>query len=474
MSEEPLQPQSLGDRNASPDQAKPTSSKTLWIIAVFGLVVGLGLVGWLSSQRQLNVPDEKVSPIQTPVPTPTKDPALQNAAEVALENLLSVLGPLHARDPELWGGELWQNLQQNNTQGDEAMADRRWSDAEEAYLLALEHARELESSASAAPDRLYPKAVEAYGKGERERAVRFLKAILQIDPDHKEAKDLLPRAEVADQTYAAYQEARTTFEQGSLDLAFVEINRVNAVDKAFPGAADLTKKIEEQLVAKELEEIVGRAFSALDAGDVATAQIAVEEAVALAPDAPGVQDARAQIEARVLEQKILALKAKAETLKHQEKWKESHVTWLEISALDPDAPWIRDGLAESLRWAVTHEKIMKGLASPTTPQTGQWVREFQDRRDWPKGLAKKAEELEVLREAWMTPVPVVIISDGETEVTIPKKGRWQEVFEKQIQLLPGSYVAKGGRLGYRDVRVEFDVPPGAEQIEVRVICVEGI
>jgi hypothetical protein len=66
-----------------------------------------------------------------------------------------------------------------------------------------------------------------------------------------------------------------------------------------------------------------------------------------------------------------------------------------------------------------------------------------------------------------TQVPVLLRSDGKTEVTVFRVGGLGSFAEHQLSLLPGSYVAVGRRDGYRDVRVEFSVRAGIAPVTVQ-------
>ncbi len=94
--------------------------------------------------------------------------------------------------------------------GDTALADQQWDEAETAYNAAIELAERLKVAVNAVPQRLYPKAVEAYSQGEREMAVELLETILLIDPEHEPASDLLPRAaRLADRSLSARCRSRS-------------------------------------------------------------------------------------------------------------------------------------------------------------------------------------------------------------------------------------------------------------------------
>ncbi len=147
---------------------------------------------------------------------------------------------------------------------------------------------------------------------------------------------------------------------------------------------------------------------------------------------------------------------------------------MEISSLDPNTPWVQEGLARALKWSVVEENLERGTQNIGTARTAQWVEEFREREGWPAGLEAKAAELVMAWDLRQQPVEVLLRSDFETEVSIVRVLNWDTFIEKELELKPGEYVARGRRMGYRDVRVPFEVKAGGDKVEVTVICTEGI
>ena len=65
-------------------------------------------------------------------------------------------------------------------------------------------------------------------------------------------------------------------------------------------------------------------------------------------------------------------------------------------------------------------------------------------------------------------------SDGLTQVVIYRVGQYGAFATRDVQLLPGRYTVVGTRTGFRDVRREVVLPPGAEAAAVVVRCEEPI
>ena len=78
------------------------------------------------------------------------------------------------------------------------------------------------------------------------------------------------------------------------------------------------------------------------------------------------------------------------------------------------------------------------------------------------------------QRAAQMPVRVSLESDGVTEVVIYRVGRMGSFLNQQVELMPGRYAVVGSRPGYRDVREEVIVRPGAAPDPVVVRCEEPI
>ena len=104
----------------------------------------------------------------------------------------------------------------------------------------------------------------------------------------------------------------------------------------------------------------------------------------------------------------------------------------------------------------------------------QLLRYAADAPNLRRQLRSKIESLASLIASAKVPVPVVLVSDGLTEVMLYQVGDLGRFSERELPLRPGRYVAAGKRLGYRDVRREFSVTPGQSFARIIVRCEEKI
>jgi hypothetical protein len=89
-------------------------------------------------------------------------------------------------------------------------------------------------------------------------------------------------------------------------------------------------------------------------------------------------------------------------------------------------------------------------------------------------LRGQTEKLRVTLQLYDQPVLAVLESDGATLVSVQRVGNFGAFTRRELQLKPGRYVAVGSRTGFRDVRREFTITPGAGGMVIEVRCTEAI
>ena len=89
-------------------------------------------------------------------------------------------------------------------------------------------------------------------------------------------------------------------------------------------------------------------------------------------------------------------------------------------------------------------------------------------------MSRLITELDTLVISARTTVPVIIESDGETEVAVYKVGKLGRFQSKELSLRPGTYTVTGARSGYKDVRRSLSVRAGSTSLRITVSCTEKI
>jgi hypothetical protein len=89
-------------------------------------------------------------------------------------------------------------------------------------------------------------------------------------------------------------------------------------------------------------------------------------------------------------------------------------------------------------------------------------------------LKRQAEQLAELIVKLNRPVPVTVISDNKTSVSVRSVGKVGAVSQKTVHLKPGNYTFEGARNGFKSKLVQAFIPYDRDNLSVHVICDEPI
>lgn len=89
-------------------------------------------------------------------------------------------------------------------------------------------------------------------------------------------------------------------------------------------------------------------------------------------------------------------------------------------------------------------------------------------------LAARATELDRIVAAYGMKVPVRVLSDGETSISVRGVGVVGATTDRTIELRPGTYTFEGNRAGFRSKLVRIDIPPGSEGLVLEIFPDERI
>jgi eukaryotic-like serine/threonine-protein kinase len=165
----------------------------------------------------------------------------------------------------------------------------------------------------------------------------------------------------------------------------------------------------------------------------------------------------------------------------QEEWRAALAEYEAALSVDPHLAFALEGRARATERAALADGLAFHTQNPLRLSSEPVAREAEALLERARGLdspgARLRAQMAALENALAsarTSVPVVIESDGLTEVTVSRVGRLGTLTRRTLALRPGSYTAVGSRRGYRDVRRQFTVSPSGAVPAIVVRCEEGI
>ena len=228
-------------------------------------------------------------------------------------------------------------------------------------------------------------------------------------------------------------------------------------------------------------EAMTEALAALDRKDYAAARDGFARAQAARPEAPEAASGLAQAEEGLRNLAIAGHRERGRELESSESWRSAEAEYDAALALDGSLRFAREGKERSAAHAILQEKLEFQVGHPERLTDARALEEAESLVEVARGSEdtgpKRREaigKLEALVAAYSRPIPVSIVSDALTEVTLSRVGRLGKFDQKVLEVRPGRYVAIGSRTGFRDVRVEFEVQPDKPLAPIPVRCNEAI
>jgi tetratricopeptide (TPR) repeat protein len=324
-------------------------------------------------------------------------------------------------------------------------------------------------------------AKDAFSNGEPSEAVRLFDLAVAITPGNREAEAGLERAQNLDSVLSLIEQGLQFEEDLELAAAKLAFEKALGLDPEWEPATLGLERVRIAIKNLSFEQRMTEGFDALVAGDFDTARAAFSAAKTLNPTSSQPVDGLMQVDQEVRLSDIRRLEREAQSLDLAEQWETSVTVYEDVLKIDADLQFAQQGLSMARSRSALHARLMGYIEDPDTLSDQVNMQNATNllldvTRMQPMGprLEDQKNELSRLLKRAATPLKIQLISDGLTDVSVLKVGRFGGFANRDLELRPGNYVAVGIRAGYRDVRVEFRVAPEIEMQPIVVQCEESI
>ena len=412
-----------------------------------------------------------------------RDERVQSRAstETVLGELLSMIETLENRAVQRWGGLRYRQAREIYAEGDDAYLERDYALATEKYREAIEIVEPLLEQVDAEFSRAFESGMQALEAGDTVEALRNLELAVAISSGHAGAQAGLERARNLE-TVLSLTDRGIAFEKSlELEAARQSFEQAIALDPEWQPAREGLDRVEATINQMDFDQRMSEGLEALAAGDFASARAAFRMAEALQPESGEPRDGLMQVDQGLRLERIARLERQAASQQAAEEWEAAIESFETILEIDPNLSFAQEGLVHAQRMAALHGQLAEFIAEPdklsaqgTMNRATRLVVEITRMDDIGPRLADERDQLSRLLKRAATPVPVRLVSDNLTDVSIFKVGKLGNFETRELNLRPGTYVATGSRPGYRDVRLEFRVAPENPLEPIVVRCEEPI
>ncbi|MDH3439857.1 MAG: protein kinase [Gammaproteobacteria bacterium] len=453
-----------------------------------------GSVPVTGDTEMIGVPADPLAP-QDPGETPVTVPAGNTSfsenlggiggtkveTDDALGDLLSRLERLRYRAIDRWGGQEYLDAVDVYNEGDQAYVDRNYRLAGEKYRQAGRMLEPFFDRIDEVFTETLASAEAAFERGDAPEAVRLYDLAASITPGNREAEAGLLRAQNLDSVLSLMDQG-TQFENDlELDAARQAYAQALEIDALWEPAAAALARVKIAINNLSFEQRMTEGFEALSLGEFDSARAAFNAAKLLNPGSREPTDGLLQLDQEVRLADIRRLESEALSHDSAEEWETSILVYQDILKIDGDLQFAQEGLSNARSRAALHSRLQAyiddpdNLSEPANMQNAtQLLLEITRIQPMGPRLEDQKTELSRLLKRAATPLLVELVSDNATQVSLFKIGQFGMFANRQVELLPGNYVAVGIRPGYRDVRVEFRVAPEIDMQPIVVQCEEQI
>ncbi len=402
-------------------------------------------------------------------------------AEMILGELLSNFQTLEQRSVQRWAGLQYRTARERYAAGDQAYLERDYKAAETLYLEALSIIEPLFEQVEPEFQKALAGAEAAFEAGDRAEALRLYELAVAITPNHPAARAGYERARNLDTVLRLVDQGLEYEEDLELQAAEASFQQAVTIDPEWVPAQEGLARVQATRTKMEFDLRMSEGLEALAAGDYPSARAAFRMAQRLIPESREPADGLMQVEQGVQLDDIAVLEQEAAALERDEHWDAVVTTYDEILKIDGNLSFAIDGRARAREMSALHRRLDEYISDPdklSLPSVMQkatlLVVDITRMPDIGPRLAAQRDELSRLLKRAATPIPVALVSDNETEVSVYKVGSLGRFTNTELSLRPGTYVAVGIRPGFRDVRLEFRVAPEIDMQPVVVRCEERI
>jgi len=463
-----------------------SAAVVLGLVGVF--VVLFLLPKWVQPTTPKQAQQPTAQPAKAAAPTPAPQPVDFAALARAKQEAEEVRGPLEQRLEKLrgQGADGWASESLADANAELAAGDKDFEARE--YVLAMGHFNalpplltEMETlSGQVLKDQLAAGA-QAIQEGRSADATKAFQLAAKIEPKNAVAALGLKRAQTLDEVLSLVSSAERLENDGNFAAAKDAYQKALGLDAQAPRAAEAIARIQSRFANDAFATAMARGFGALSKGDYASARSGFEAARKIRPGAAEIDQALKQVEQEERTRVINAKLAAARGFEGKERWADALQEYRAILQLDPTVAAAAESSTRVQPRADLNAQLDVYIKQPERLFNASVRTAARDTLAQAGRISSPGplltQQMTALRD-WLAraevPVAVALRSDNQTQVTIFRVGQLGAFEQRSLELAPGSYTVIGTRPGYRDVRREINVVPGASLQPVEIRCEDKI
>jgi len=378
-----------------------------------------------------------------------------------------------------WGADELAQIKDRANTADALFIEEQFDAAIDEYAGALVDLQALAAKGETLFEEAVAAGLTALAARDAEAASTAFDRALAMRPEDERAKAGAERAAKLPGIIAELREAERAILREEYDTAYHHVAEARRLDPDTTGLDELSSRISSARTAKRRDAQLSSAFAALTAGRHEAALDAFDKVLKEDPaNATALAGRQQTVQAQTLAE-IDNLHATALAATQAEDWEAALESYDAVLAIDSSLQFARDGKALIRERVMLIRAMDTVLADPGRLSSDtefaaakETLRLAGEQADAGGAFSRRLAEFRDLVAQGAEPVPLVLVSDNATEVTIHKVGALGAFERHELALRPGRYVIVGSQVGCRDVRKEIVLSSGMAPVDIR--CAERI
>lgn len=330
-------------------------------------------------------------------------------------------------------------------------------------------------------DLSFATAAQALAEDEHETAAFHIDQALRLKPDAADALRLKKEIAALPEILSWLRKAKAANAQNDPDTEYAALRKALDLDPARHVLRASVEALEIQINERVFAGHIREGLEAVAQRSLGEAKKRLASARALYPAKEEVALLTRKVGDLAQELEIERLVSVARVAAARDDWALALDAYGKAARIAPLGPPDTDGIAQARLIVELGARIDGHLQSPDRLTAAGVAKDASDNLaraqkllPYSASLRTRAHQLAGLVDLYSRLVPVKVLSDGKTNISVRRVGIVGVTTEKTIELKPGDYILEGTRAGYRSKLVRINVPPGAINFQVEIRCDEQI
>ena len=381
----------------------------------------------------------------------------------------------------LWADQDYQNAQEAFETAEFLFLEGRQEESLTKYSFAAEQLNSLKKLVPEVFDENLKKGKVAIENEDYATAIDSLTIANAIERDDLAVKRLLARAENLEEVLDYTKRASLEEKKGGLKESLKFYDAASDLDPEWKKASAGIKRVQSKIKDQEYMAAMSAGMKALDTRNYSLAIKRFEEAEKIFPERGGHRDGFLRVRQERITETVNDHILRAEKKISSLDWKGAKEEYVAALTLSPDLVQPKNKikiinkrleLISSLNRLVQDPMLLK--SDGELSEAIRVVAELTNQREKSDETARKIQELINYISLARTKIPVLFLSDNQSNVIIERFQSLGQFQQLEINLIPGRYTVTSSRSGFRDLRKKVLVLAGSTENQFYIANTEPV